>query len=79
MSILRNKLKEMMFNNEVKREKEKQNVVIDTDSVQYKTLVKRLEKFDNPMTDAVRMALLYLEDKGKSVDIKQFEEYIKTK
>jgi hypothetical protein len=48
---------------------------IDVSTKQYKALVSRLQKYDNPKTDAIRMALHYLEEKG-NMKIDALEKFI---
>lgn len=54
---------------------EKGNIIINQNGKQYKALLKRLADIDNEKTDAVRMALYYLESKGK-FSIDKLEKYL---
>ena len=71
----RERIREQEEQAEIDAENGEDVKIISTNSKQYKALIARLEKHDNPCTDAVRMALLYLESGGK-VGIDQFEKYI---
>lgn len=77
MNILKKRIREESKRVEAERQKKLMGEVasdIIVTSRQYKTLITRLESFDNEKTDAIRMALLYLEGE---MTIDRLDKFIK--
>jgi hypothetical protein len=80
MSLLKNKIREIVKKQEAERQRkvnvESNTITINCNSRQYKALTNLLEKNDTAMSDAIRMALHYLESEG-SVGIDKLKKFIK--